>query len=59
MAVVVNPVFCVRVDVGMDWFRTLTLYPLFAITVLFLLSLAFRVGGFLTLGLVLGWAGHD
>ena len=47
------------VVVGMGWFRTLTLYPLLDITVLFLLSLAFRVGVFLTLGLVLGWTGCD
>ena len=54
MAVAANSVVCVWVDVvavvgavvvvGMGWFRTLTLYPLLAITVLFLLSLAFRVG---------------
>ena len=68
MAVVVNPVVCVWVDVvavigaavvGMGWFRTLTLYPLLAITVLFLFLLAFGVGAFLILGLVLGWTGHD
>ena len=68
MAVAVNPVVCIWVDVvavigavvvGMGWFRTLTLHPLLAITVLFLLSLAFGVGAFLTLGLVLGWTGHD
>ena len=58
MAVAVNPVVCIWVDVvafvgavvvGIGWFRTLTLYPLLAITVLFLLSLAFRIGAFLTL----------
>ena len=68
MAVVVNPVVCVWVDVvavigaavvGTSWFRTLTLYPLLAITVLFLLSLAFGARAFLTLGLVLGWTGCD
>ena len=68
MAVVMNPVVCVWVDVvavigaaveGMGWFRTLTLYPLLALTVLFLLSLVFGVGAFLTLGLVLGWTDHD
>ena len=67
MAVAVNHVVCIWVDVvvvigavvvGMGWFRTPTLYPLLAITVLFLLSLAFGVGTFLTLGLVLGWTGH-
>ena len=54
-AVVANHVVCIWVDVvavigavvvGMGWFRTLTLYPLLVITVLFLLSHA--------LGLVLG-----
>ena len=68
MAVVANPVVCIWVDVvavigavvvGMGWFRTLTLYPILAITVLFLLSLAFGVGSFLTLELVPGWIGHD
>ena len=68
MAIVVNPVVCVWVDVvaiigavvvGMGWFRTLALYPLLAITLLFLLALAFGVGAFLTLGLELGWTGHD
>ena len=53
MAVVANPVVCVWVDVvavigtavvGTGWFRTLTLYPLLAVTVLFLLSLAFGLG---------------
>ena len=46
MAVVLNPVVCVWGDVvavitavvvDMGWFRTLTLYPLLAITILFLL----------------------
>ena len=68
MAVVVNPVVCIWVNVvavvravvvGMGWFRTLTLYHLLAVTVLFLLLLAFGVGAFLTLGLVLGCTGHD
>ena len=68
MAVAVNPVVCIWVDVvavvgavpvGMHWFRTLTSYPLLATTLFFLLSLAFRVGALLTLGLVLGWTGHD
>ena len=68
MAVAVNPVVCVWVDVvavigpavmGTGWLRTLTVYPLLAITVCFLLSLSFRVGAFLTLGLVPGWTGHD
>ena len=62
-----EPCFCLvdvvavvrAVVVGMSWFRTLTLYPLLAITVLFLLLLVFGVGAFLTLGLVLGWIGHD
>ena len=46
------------VEVGMEdtgWVSTLTLYPLLAIMVLFLLSLALVPGVFLTLGLVLGW----
>ena len=53
MAVVVNPAVYILVDVvavtgavvvGTGWFRTLTLYPLLAITVLFLLSLPFGFG---------------
>ena len=68
MVVVANPVVCVWVDVvavigavvvGMGWFRALTLYPLLAITLLFLLSFAFGVEAFLTMGLVLGWTGHN
>ena len=49
------------VVVGTGWARTLTLYPLLAITVLFLLSGTFvlGLGVFLTMGLVLGWAGHS
>ena len=48
------------VVVGTGWARTLTLYPLLAITVLFLLSWTSvsGPGAFLTMGLVLGWAGH-
>ena len=48
------------VVVGTGWARTLTLYPLLAIMVLFLLSGTFALGpgAFLTMGLVLGWAGH-
>ena len=58
MVVAGNPIVCIWVDVvavvgaavvGTGWSRTLTLYPLLAITVLFLLSLAFGVGAFLTL----------
>ena len=64
MAVEVNSVVCIWVDVaavvvGTGWSRTLTLYPLLAITVLFLLSLTFGLSAFLTLELVLGWTGHD
>ena len=55
MAVVVNPVVCVWVDVV----AVVTLYPLLAITVLTLLSLVFWVGAFLTLWLMLGWTSHD
>ena len=59
MTVVANPVVCIWLDVvaivvGTGCSRTLTLYPCLAITLLFLLSLAFWVGAFLTLGLVLG-----
>ena len=48
------------VVVGTGWARTLTLYPLLAIMVLLLLSGTFVSGNgaFLTMGLVLGWAGH-
>ena len=48
------------VVVGTGWARTLTLYPLLAITVLFLLSgtIVLGRGAFLTKRLVLGWAGH-
>ena len=48
------------VVVGTGWARTLTLCPLLAITVLFLLLGTFVLGpgAFLTIGLVLGWAGH-
>ena len=42
---------------GIGWVSTLTLYLLLVIMVLFLLSLALGPGAFLTLGLVLGWAG--
>ena len=68
IAVVVNLVVYIWVDVvaiigavvvGTGWFRTLTLYSSLAITVLFLLSLAFGVGALLTLGLVLHWTGCD
>ena len=45
------------VVVGTHWERTLTLYPLLVIMVLFLLSLAFGARAFLTMRLVLGWAG--
>ena len=46
---------------GVGWVSTLTLYLLLAIMVLFLLSGTFALGpeAFLTLGLVLGWAGHS
>ena len=43
--------------VVVDWARTLSLYPHLAITLLFFLSVGFGVGAFLTLGLVLHWAG--
>ena len=45
---------------GVDWVSTLTLYLLLAIMVFLLLSRRFFLdpGDFLTLGLVLGWAGH-
>ena len=48
------------VVIGTGWARTLTLYPLLAIMVLFLLSGTFVLGpgAFLTMGLGLGWAGH-
>ena len=46
------------VIVGTGWARTLTMYPLLVITVLFLLSLGFGAGAFQTMGLVLGWVGH-
>ena len=48
------------VVVGTAWARTLTLYPLLAITVFFLLSgmSVLGPGAFLTMGLVLGRAGH-
>ena len=49
----------VRVE-GVGWVSTVTLYLLFAIMVLFILSGTFALGPgtFLTMGLVLGWAGH-
>ena len=49
------------VVVGTGWVRTLTLYPLLAIMVLFLLSGTFVLDpvAFLTMGLVLGLAGHS
>ena len=49
------------VVVGTGWESTLTVYPLLAIMVLFLLSGTFVLGpgAFLTMGLVLGWVGHD
>ena len=45
---------------GVGWVRTITLYLLLAIMVLFLLSGTFALspGAFLTMGLVLVWAGH-
>ena len=48
------------VVVSTGWARTLTLYPLLSIIVLFLLSGMFVLGPgvFLTMGLVLGWVGH-
>ena len=42
---------------GVDWVSTLTMYPLLAVIVFLLLSLTLGAGDFLTLGLVLGWAG--
>ena len=49
------------VVIGTGWARTLTLYPLLAITALFLLSGMFAkgCGALLTMVLVLGWAGHS
>ena len=47
---------------GVGWVSTLTLYLLLAIIVLSLLSGTFVLGPgayFLTMGLVLGWAGHS
>ena len=46
---------------GVGWVSALTLYLLLAIMFLLLLSGTFVLGpgDFLTLGLVLGWAGHD
>ena len=41
---------------GVGWVSTLTLYLLLAIIVFLLLSFTLGAGGFLTLGLVLGWA---
>ena len=55
------------VVVGTGWARTLTLYPLLVIMVLFLLSLALGPGAFLAIGLEFwgqvlvlgcGWIGH-
>ena len=48
------------VVVGTGWARTLTLYPLLVIMVLFLLSEMFVLGpvAFLTMELVIGWVGH-
>ena len=43
---------------GVGLVSTLTLYLLLVMMVLFLLSLALGPGAFLTMGLVLGWAGH-
>ena len=45
---------------GVGWVSTLTLYLLFVIMVLHLLSGTFVLGpgDFLAMGLVLGWAGH-
>ena len=45
---------------GVGWVSTLTLYLLLVIMVLFLLSGTFALGpgAFLTMGLVIGWAGH-
>ena len=50
----------VKVGVGVGWVSNFTLYLLLAIMVFLLLSGRFvlGLGYFLTLGLVLGWAGH-
>ena len=44
---------------GVSWVNTLTLYLPLPIIVFLLLPLTVGAGDFLTLGLVLGWAGHS